>query len=80
MQKQNELSDPKSCFNKAGDKEIMFILLSRDPAAPMTIRRWVNARIDMGKNVESDSQIQEALSCAIAMEQQRELLKAQKGE
>jgi hypothetical protein len=68
MLKGLELKDPTSCFSKAKDDERIFVLLERDKAAPATIRFWVQERIRLGKNVESDPQIQEALMCAALME------------
>ena len=41
MKKTDELADPTSCLNKARDDERLFVLLARDPAAPVTIRAWV---------------------------------------
>jgi hypothetical protein len=38
MTKSGEISDNTSCFNKAKDDEILFILLARDPIAPFVIR------------------------------------------
>lgn len=68
MRKRDELSNPKSCLNKANDDEMLFVLLGRDPAASLAIRVWVRARITMGKNKEDDAQIQEALKIADEME------------
>jgi len=48
--------------------EMVFVLLSRDAAAPVAIRAWVAERIRLGKNVETDEQIVEALECARVME------------
>lgn len=71
MQKHLEVSDPESCFNRAKDTEIIFVLLSRDAAAPAAIRAWVRERTRSGKNQLLDPQIQEALQCAKRMEKQR---------
>jgi hypothetical protein len=75
MVKTKELSDPLSCLNRAADDEILFVLLSRDLSAPVAIRAWVKDRVETGKNVLTDPQIQEALGCAFRMEQQRKKLK-----
>lgn len=75
MLKLRELSDPRSCMSRAQDYEMTFVLLARDAAAPATIRAWVDERIRLGKNAEDDPQIQEALLCAQAMEDQRKTLK-----
>ena len=71
MMKKNELSDPDSCFNRARDDEIVFVLLSRDASSPVTIRAWCAERVRRGKNVWDDPQIKEALRCAENMEGQR---------
>jgi hypothetical protein len=64
MLKRLEASDPGSCWNKARDDEIVFVLLERDRDAPGTIEDWVRRRIASGKNKEGDPQIEEALRCA----------------
>lgn len=64
MIKSQELTDPTSCLSKAGYSELLFVLLGRDPAAPVAIRAWVEERIRLGKNKVSDDQIKEALACA----------------
>lgn len=60
MLKRHELTDPKSCLNKASDEENLFVLLGRDPAAPAAIRAWIAERIRLGKNAPGDGQILEA--------------------
>lgn len=50
MKKREELTNPNSCFSRAGMEEMVFVLLARDVAAPSTIRHWVNERITCGKN------------------------------
>jgi hypothetical protein len=60
MLKLEEKTNPKSCWNKAEDDEMMFILLGRDKAAPATIRAWIRERIRMGLNKPGDSQLKEA--------------------
>ena len=61
MIKRLELSDPTSCLNRAKEDELVFVLLSRDPAAPAAIRAWVAERLQMGKNTVHDAQNQEAI-------------------
>lgn len=68
MLKALELDSKDSCFNRAKDNEWLFVLLGRDIAAPATIRFWITERIRLGKNSREDSQIQEAIRCANAME------------
>lgn len=48
--------------------EMVFVLLSRDAAAPVAIRAWVAERLRLGNNVETDAQIVDALECARVME------------
>lgn len=40
MQKQEEISNPDSCLNKAADDEPLFVLRAHDRMAPMTVRQW----------------------------------------
>lgn len=68
MRKIQELTEPNSCMNRACDTEMTFVLLARDMVAPAVIREWCRLRCLYGKNVVSDSQIQEALACADTME------------
>lgn len=72
MIKHSEAADPNSCWNKAKDDEIVFVLLERDADAPGTIRDWVARRIRRGKNKPDDAQMIEALECARLMEIMRE--------
>jgi hypothetical protein len=62
--KRDELSDPNSCFNRAADDEMIFVLLARDVATPHGIREWSKERVLRGKNQPEDAQIVEALQCA----------------
>ena len=48
-------------------EEMVFVLLGRDPAAPMAIYHWCAERIALGKNKEGDEQIIEARACADTM-------------
>jgi hypothetical protein len=68
MKKQDEMNDPKSCWNKAKGDELLFVLLERDMDAPETIRFWVNKRIARRKNKLEDPQMQEALALADQMD------------
>jgi hypothetical protein len=67
MLKGKERSDTNSCWNKAREDELLFILLARDPAAPVAIEAWINERIRLGKNQGSDTQIADARACALRM-------------
>lgn len=71
MFKIDELAYEASCLNKAGRHEMLFVLLARDPAAPVAIRAWIAERIRIGKNAPRDPQILEAEACAKTMELQR---------
>ena len=71
MIKRDEIEDTGSCFNKANDGERLFVMLARDPAAPVAIRAWAAERIRLGKNTSDDAQILEALECAGLMEVER---------
>lgn len=68
MRKQDELTNPDSCLNRARSNEMLFVLIGRDRAAPAAIRAWAAERIKIGKNAPNDLQIMEALLCAQAME------------
>jgi hypothetical protein len=71
MRKRDELADPASCLARAGDDEMVFVLLGRDPAAPAAIRAWIAERIRTGRNRPGDPQLAEAERCARAMEAER---------
>ena len=71
MIKRDEIEHTESCFNKAYDGERLFVLLARDPAAPVAIRAWVAERIRLGKNEPGDAQLLEAIECASLMEMER---------
>ena len=68
MRKKDELSKDHTCMRHAHPNEMVFVLLSRDSAAPVAIRAWVAERLRLGKNVDTDEQIVEALACARTME------------
>lgn len=70
MIRTKELSDPKSCFNKAMPDEPMFVLLARDRDAPAVIRYWLKLRAGR-KDLRLDQAV-EAESCAIRMEEWRD--------
>jgi hypothetical protein len=68
MRKKEELSSTNTCMAHAHPEEMVFVLLGRDVAAPTTIRAWVAERLRLGKNVDTDGQIVEALACADTMQ------------
>ncbi len=53
------------CYESADPDEPMFILLARDPLAPILVRHWAALRKHLAGN---PSKVQEALECADAME------------
>lgn len=71
MTKRDVIDNPESCFNTAHKQEELFVLLARDPAAPVAIRAWIAERLRLGKNRPGDEQIREAFECATRMELQR---------
>ncbi len=64
------------CYGNALPDEPMFILLARDPSAPSIVRTWAMERrreILAGRRPTSDERlVDEALTCADAMERWRE--------
>lgn len=76
MRKRDELTKVPSCTTTAYDDEMVFVLLARDPAAPLAIRAWVAERLRLGKNIDTDAQIVEALECARTMDAERDAVRA----
>jgi len=72
MEKHRELSEPNSCWNRAEDGELVFVLLARDIAAPNTVIEWAKWRVEMGKNDFNDPQIREALAWVARVRQQHQ--------
>ena len=68
MRKRDEIALPQSCWNKAKESEILFVLLERDEAMAETIRFWAAKRIEKGLNADGDPQIVEALVTANLLE------------
>lgn len=52
------------CYEKAHPDEPMFVLLARDPLAPMLIELWAQLREHHAGNT---SKVFEARECAVAM-------------
>lgn len=71
MRKELEQGMPDSCFNKAADAELIFVLRAKDPAASDTVRYWANRRVELGLNLPTDDKIATALAEADAMDVQR---------
>ena len=68
MIKGAEAAHPDSCWNRAAEDEMVFVLIGRDKAAPAAIRAWCAERIRLGKNSPDDVQILTAKAIADAME------------
>ncbi len=68
MLKRDEIADPNSCWNKAVENEVLFVLLDRDEAAPATIRFWISERLRLGLNHVNDPKLVEAVATASVME------------
>ncbi len=66
MTKADEIANPASCFNKASDNELIFVLLARDKAAPAAIAKWMDERIRRGLNKPDDMQIKSAFDWILA--------------
>ncbi len=64
--KRENLEDPNSCLNKAGDDEPIFVLRAKDLKAPDTIRHW--AMLAAGTGYCRAEKIHEAYKVAEAME------------
>lgn len=69
MLKRYERDNPDSCWNKAGDDEIVFVLLERDPSMFRTLRFWVKDRCDNGLNKYGDPKILDALDTIVTLEE-----------
>lgn len=57
------------CYANAGPDEPMFILLARDPLAPILVRLWADLRAHLAGN---PSKVLEARACADTMEDYRQ--------
>lgn len=66
MLKKDEIANPTSCFNKARDDQVIFVLLDSDDAFAATVRFWAGERLRIGKNRLEDAKIQGALEDASA--------------
>lgn len=57
------------CYTKADPDEPMFVLLARDPLAPMLVRLWADLRSYLADN---PSKVFEAHECAASMDSWRD--------
>lgn len=62
---------PFDCYAKADPDEPMFVLLGRDPLAPILVRLWIEFRELSCKTDEENKKLNEAVDCAIAMDNWR---------
>lgn len=56
------------CYGAAEDDEPMFVLLARDPMAAELVRAWARSREIAAKSDRDVSKVNEARTCADAME------------
>lgn len=63
MKKSQEIKNPMSCLNKAGDDEPLFILRAQDSSSAETILEWI--RINF--NTAPDAKLLEAFTTALEM-------------
>lgn len=68
MNKATERDYSGTFWDRAHDKEPIFILMARDCCAPEAIRYWTELRDAVDKNTPLDGQIQDALETARDME------------
>lgn len=47
MIKRDELSNPRSCLNKAADDEPVFVFRAQDQTAPMVVEYWLEMNPDL---------------------------------
>ncbi len=71
MRKCDEISNPRSCWNKARPNERLFVILDRDLAMAGTIRDWIARRIKLKLNRANDDQIIEAENLARDLESEQ---------
>lgn len=73
MKKQDEISNPDSCLNKAGDDEIIFVLRAHDRAAPFAVRFWITqarargapqAKLDAAQEIVNEMEAWQAVNGA----------------
>lgn len=67
MRKRDELADPNSCLNKAGDDEMLFVLRGRDDAYAGTVRFWQRERVKLGLNRPGDAKLVSAERDVVAV-------------
>lgn len=68
MLKRLELTDPKSCLNKASPDEPIFTLRAKDPLAAMAVRHWAT----MAYAAHEPEKLKNAMDTANEMDKWRE--------
>lgn len=71
MDLKQTLAERDSCLNRLVAHEQLFVLMGRDPAAPLTICTWAIRRMQLGLNRADDKQMVEAFAVAELMESMR---------
>lgn len=69
MKKYEERDNPNTCWNKAREDEMLFVLLERDDAFPGTVRYWISERIRLGLNKPGDEKLVRAEAAAKYVEE-----------
>jgi hypothetical protein len=55
------------CYTNAGPDEPMFVLLARDPIAPLIVQHWIEMRKKYGLDTTNSAKLVEAQVCVFAM-------------
>jgi len=63
--KQDEIRNPNSCLNKAGESEPIFVLRAKDLTSPNIIRSWA----ELNKGTLDKEKYYEAIELADKMEE-----------
>lgn len=61
MRKKCEAEDPGSCWNKAADEELIFVLRGTDVASLSAVWSWINERVNRGLDQVVDHKIIDAI-------------------
>lgn len=65
MIKSLEISDPKSCLNKASNDEPIFVLRAKDPQSIPIVLAWIQKRIEEGHEDVDDPKIRDAFEWCV---------------
>lgn len=69
MKKRDELMNPDSCLNRAGDDEPLFVIRAKDELSSTMVRQWAESAAMT--NAHEPEKIQEARMLAESMENWR---------